>query len=201
MSQYSGPAYRRHALITVPLFRRAKILNNFDLILTCTDKLLARWRASPHQHIHRDIVQQSQNLLLEIFGLISFDYDLDTISGRTSSQNELSKALQDFMNACELVFFTPSIVGNIYTKLSRRHQRSKATIARYIHRMIDNEMAATPESRAERKRTCLIASFVASLQEDEDAESKKSEDEKKGKTYFVSICRSLWFVLHKKVHL
>ncbi|CAF2050461.1 unnamed protein product, partial [Rotaria magnacalcarata] len=173
-----GSAYRRHASITVPLFRRAKVIPNFDLIVDCTDKLLSNWRTSPSQHIHCDIVEQSQNLLLEIFGLISFDYDLETLSGRTSSQNELTKALHDFMSACELVFYSPSIVGVIYTKLSRQHRQAKTTIARYICQMIDNEMDATPESRAQRKRTCLIASLVASLQEDEAAESKKSEEEK-----------------------
>jgi hypothetical protein len=54
--------------------------------------------------------------------------------------------------------------------------------------MIDNEMAETQESIAQRKRTCLIASLVASLQENEEAEAKKSENEKKGKIYVIRVC-------------
>ncbi len=169
----------------MPLFRRAKIINNFDLIVDCTDKLVSHWRACPSHYIHCNIVQQCQKLLLQIFGLISFDYDLEAFSEDESNQNELTKALHDFMSACEVVFFSSPIVGTIYTKLSRRHQQAKAVIARYIHNMIDNEMTASRESIAERKRTCLIASFVASLQEDEEAEAKKSEDEKKGKSYLI----------------
>ncbi|CAF1278630.1 unnamed protein product [Adineta steineri] len=68
----------------------------------------------------------------------------------------------------------------MYTKLSRRHRRAKSIITRYIYQMIDNEMTASEESRAQRKRTCLIASLIASLQEDEEMEAKKSENEKKG---------------------
>jgi hypothetical protein len=171
----------------MPLFRRAKIINNFDLIVDCTDKLLSNWRARPSQHVHCDIVQQCQKLLIQIFGLISFDYDLEALDECDSNQNELMKALQDFMSVFELVFYSPPIVGTIYTKLSRPYQRAKAVIERYIYRMIDNEMAASQESRAQRKRTCLIASFVASLQEDEESEAKKSEDEKKGKSYLIRV--------------
>jgi len=43
----------------MPLFRRAKIISNFDLIIDSTDKLLDKWRAQPKDQIHTDIVQQS----------------------------------------------------------------------------------------------------------------------------------------------
>ncbi|CAF4152723.1 unnamed protein product, partial [Adineta steineri] len=176
----TGSKHKRHAAIAMPLFRRARIIDNFDLIIDCTDKLLSNWRISSSQHIHCDIVAQCQNLLLQIFGLISFDYDLEALDQDDPSKNELTKALHDFMSACELVLVAPRILGVMYTKLSRRHRRAKSIITRYIHQMIDNEMTASEESRAQRKRTCLIASLIASLQEDEEMEAKKSENEKKG---------------------
>lgn len=165
----------------MPLFRRSRINNNFDLIMNCTDKLLSNWHAKSIEHIHRDIVQQCQNLLLEIFGLISFDYDLGTLDDHDSNRNELTHALQEFMNSMLLIFFSPKLIGSLYTKLSRRHQQAKATLERYIYQMIDNEMMETKEFRAERKRTCLVASLVDSLQDDEEAEAKKKEDEIRGK--------------------
>ncbi|CAM4797688.1 unnamed protein product [Rotaria magnacalcarata] len=168
----------------MPLFRRAKIINNFDLIVDCTDKLLSNWSAMPSHHVHCDIVRQCQNLLLEIFGLISFDYNLDTLNEYDSNKNELTRALHVFMSSCALVFYSPPIVGTLYTNLNYRHRQAKAIIERHIYQLMDNEMAQTREARAERKRTCLIASLVASLQEDEEAEAKKSEDEKTGKSYF-----------------
>ncbi|CAF1156928.1 unnamed protein product [Rotaria magnacalcarata] len=176
----TGSKHKRHAAIAMPLFRRAKIINNFDLIVDCTDKLLSNWSAMPSHHVHCDIVRQCQNLLLEIFGLISFDYNLDTLNEYDSNKNELTRALHVFMSSCALVFYSPPIVGTLYTNLNYRHRQAKAIIERHIYQLMDNEMAQTREARAERKRTCLIASLVASLQEDEEAEAKKSEDEKTG---------------------
>jgi hypothetical protein len=47
--------------------------------------------------------------------------------------------------------------------------------------MIEQELRETPQMRAERKRTSLIASLVESLQQDEKVEEKKSEETKKGR--------------------
>jgi hypothetical protein len=46
--------------------------------------------------------------------------------------------------------------------------------------MIEQELAESPESIAQRKRTCLIASLVASLQSDEKMEATKNDEERKG---------------------
>ena len=46
--------------------------------------------------------------------------------------------------------------------------------------MIEQELEETPQARFERKKTSLIASLVASLQEDEKIEASKSDEEKKG---------------------
>ncbi|CAF1364170.1 unnamed protein product [Adineta steineri] len=54
----TGSKHKRHAAIAMPLFRRARIIDNFDLIVDCTDKLLSNWRISSSQHIHCDIVAQ-----------------------------------------------------------------------------------------------------------------------------------------------
>ena len=79
-------------------------------------------------------------------------------------------------------YLHPRIVGAIYTKLSHRYRRAKAVIARYIYQMIDNEMGASKESIAQRKRTCLIASLIASLQKDEEVKAKKVKMRKKVKS-------------------
>ncbi|CAF4391295.1 unnamed protein product, partial [Adineta steineri] len=73
-----GAKYKRHASLTLPLFRRGKINKNFDLIVSCTDKfMLDQWRSASDGSIHRDIVQQCQRLLLAIFGYMGFNYDLE----------------------------------------------------------------------------------------------------------------------------
>ena len=56
---FPGAKYKRHASLTLPLFRRGKINKNFDLIVNCTDKfMLDQWRSMSDDHVHRDIVQQ-----------------------------------------------------------------------------------------------------------------------------------------------
>ncbi|CAF4089072.1 unnamed protein product [Rotaria sp. Silwood2] len=121
-----GTRFKRHATITLPLFRRGKITNNFDLIVDCTDKLLANWRASPNKHVHCDVVRQSQNLMLQIFGLIGFDYDLEMLDEHDSNQNELGRALFDLLKAAEFIIFAPTFMGKLYTTFSGRHRKAQA---------------------------------------------------------------------------
>ncbi|CAF1155310.1 unnamed protein product [Rotaria sordida] len=170
--------FKRHASIVMPLFRHGKILSNFDLIINCTDELLNNWRSSSSDQIHCDILQQSQNLLLEIFGFIGFDYDFDALGG--TENNELAQALRNYLGMVEIGSYLPNFLFRAYMKFSPKYQRIQTTIKRYLYRMMEQELTETPESRAQRKKTSLIASLVASLQTDEQAEERKSEEEKKG---------------------
>ncbi|CAF1200475.1 unnamed protein product [Rotaria sordida] len=173
-----GAKFKRHASIVMPLFRHGKILSNFDLIINYTDEILNNWRSSSSDHIHCDILQQCQNLILEIFGFIGFDYDFDTLSG--IKNNELVQALKTYIGMVEIGSYLPNFLLRAYMKLSPKYRRIQTTIKRYLYRMIEQEFNETLESRAQRKKTSLIASLVASLQTDEQAEERKSEEEKKG---------------------
>jgi hypothetical protein len=178
LSLFLGAKYKRHAALTIPLFRRGRIISNLDVIVDCTDKLLANWRTTPSQHVHRDIIQQSENLMLAILGWIAFDYDLETLDGDRT--NELTEALKSFLSIFEIVSYMPRALNIVYLKLSRRHQQAKDTVERYFNRMIDMELNQSEEWRIQRKRTSLIASLVTSLQEDTEIEAKTSEEGKKG---------------------
>ena len=170
----------------MPLFRRNKVISNINIIIDGTDKLLDRWRTKPFGHVHTDLVEQCQNLLLEIFGLIAFDYDLEALDGNKSeNKNELTKALKDIMNTFRIIIYTPSIVSITYLKWSPQYRRARATVERYLHNMVEQELSETPDSRAQRKKTSLIASLVSSLQTDEKTEAGKKEEERKGKTSSV----------------
>lgn len=65
-------------------------------------------------------------------------------------------------------------------KLSRRLQKSRAIVDKYLNQITENELQKSPHSRIERKRTSLIASLVSSLQEDEKIETIKTEEDQKG---------------------
>ncbi|CAF1425920.1 unnamed protein product [Rotaria sordida] len=188
-----GTKFKRHASITMPLFRHGKIVSNFDLIIDCTDELLNNWRSSSSDHIHCDIVQQCQNLLLEIFGFIGFDYDFGTLRG--TDNNELAQALKYYIGTLEFGSYLPSFLFGAYLKLSPKCRQTHATIKRHLYRMIEQELTETPESRAQRKKTSLIASLIASLQTDEQAEERKSEEEKKGLTRREILGEMLMFLI------
>ncbi|CAF3865447.1 unnamed protein product [Rotaria sordida] len=176
--------FKRHGAVTMPLFRRSKIISNINLIIDATDKFLDRWRARSSEQVHTDIIEQCQNLLLEIFGLIAFDYDLEIFDGNDSrNKNEMAKALLDIMSTFKMAIYAPIFVSVIYMKLSRQYKQAKATVERYLNKIVEQELAESPELREQRKKTSLIASLISSLQTDEADEARKKEEDRKGKVY------------------
>ena len=181
---FVGAKFKRHAAVILPLFRRAKIISNFDVIVDCVDKLLDNWHEKPRDYIHTDIIPHTQNLVLQIFGMIAFDYDLQTLdySQTRKESNQLTKALNDMLSVLDVIYYTPKTFAKIYLKLNLRYQRARQIIEKHLNRMIEQELSETPESRAERKRTSLIASLVHSLQNNEKAEAMKNEEDRRGKS-------------------
>ena len=180
--KFLGAEYHRHSSIVKPLFRRNKVNAYYDTIIDCTDKLLNRWRNynNDTKQIHLNMIEQCQQLLLAIFGYVAFDYDLQTLDDEYNSQtNELTQAFHIHLGAASTVLQFPTIVGRIYL-FNPVYRRARSIIDRYLDQMIAQELRETPEARAERKRTSLIASLVDSLQKDEKLEEKKPEEEKKG---------------------
>ncbi|CAF1281948.1 unnamed protein product [Rotaria sordida] len=180
--------FKRHGAVTMPLFRRSKIISNINLIIDATDRLLDRWRARSSEQVHTDIIEQCQNLLLEIFGLIAFDYDLEIFDGNDSrNKNEMAKALLDIMSTFKMAIYAPIFVSVIYMKLSRQYKQAKATVERYLNKIVEQELAESPELREQRKKTSLIASLISSLQTDEADEARKKEEDRKGKVYLCKF--------------
>ena len=104
-----GATYKRHTSITIPIFRRGKLTPNLPVIIDCTDKLLARWRAYSPSQVHVNINEQCHGLLLAIFGLIAFDYDLQTLDDENSAdENELAVALRDFLSTFQMTLQLPN---------------------------------------------------------------------------------------------
>ena len=116
---------------------------------------------------------------MAVFGFIAFDYDLQTLD---DNQNELTEAFYSLLNTMQTIFQLPMFFARMFLFFNLKVRRARAVIDQYLERMIEHELNATADMRAERKRTSLIASLVTSLQEDEKSEVNKSEEEKKGKT-------------------
>jgi hypothetical protein len=180
-------------------------VNNLDLIIDCTDKLLDQWRSTTDRdpnHIHVNIVDQCQNLSLAIFGFIGFDYDLQTLAGTSvTKNNKLRKALSDFLKIFLFTIPIPTLISRMYLKICPQYRQTMITISDYLKQIIEQEQRKTSEEITERKRTSLIASLVDSLQEDEKAEAMKPEQEKKGKYFSVIEWKSLNHFVFVKVYL
>ncbi len=128
-----------------------------------------------------NLIEQSQQLLLAIFGYVAFDYDLQTLDDEyNTNKNELTHALHIHLDAILICIQLPRILARIYLLLNIKYRQSRSIIERYLQQMIEQELRETPQIRAERKRTSLIASLIDSLQQDEQFEAKKSEETKKG---------------------
>ena len=157
----------------MPLFRRSKIVSNFDLIIDCTDKLLARWRRAQSKSIQAHIVDHCQDLLLGIFGWIGFNYDLEMLDDENNpTNNELTRALRDIVNSIMPILCLPRIAAKIYVSLSYRQRRARQVIERHIYKIIEHEQTVNSETVERRKHTSLIASLVASL--------RKNDEDKRG---------------------
>ncbi len=160
-------------------------MNNLDLIIDCTDKLLHQWRSTTDNdpnHIHLNIVDQCQNLSLAIFGFLGFNYDLQTLEeSNIDKTNKLTQALNDFLAIFIQTTRLPNSITELYLKFSSRYRHVRQIIEQCLNQIIEQEQRKTPEQIAEQKRTSLIASLAISLQQDEKAEAAKPEQEKKGK--------------------
>ena len=150
-----GAKYKRHSSLTVPLLRRTKIVSNLDLIVAGTDRLLTKWRHSPFEFIHTEIIENCENLILDIFGSIAFDFDLKKLE--SSSTHEFPQALHDFLSTYKIITYLPKVMTKLCLRLYPRHQRAKKTIEKYLYQAIDQELAYSQDSIGQRKKICFIA--------------------------------------------
>lgn len=173
----------------MPLFRRAKIIPQLDTIVNCTDKLLHNWRLQFNGEIHTNILDQCQKLLLNLFGLIAFDYELHTFDENTDPTSEqVKKALMGMLSAFRILIYSPRWIAMAYTKLSPSYRRSQKFLKYFVNQIVKQELSNESSLISERKKTCLIASLVAALQKDENVEAMKAEEDKKGTWKdFISI--------------
>jgi len=142
---------------------------------------LSRWRSYSPVEVHENIESQCHELLLSIFGFIAFDYDLQTLDDdKLAGRNELAVALQDFLGAFQKTLQMPNFIAKIFLKTNEKYKRAKGIIERYLYDMMEQELNQSRDVTEQRKRNCLIASLVGSLQENEQAEAEKNDEDKKG---------------------
>lgn len=182
-SNILGEKYKRHAALTLPLFRRAKLISNLEIINDCTDKLLDQWRSKSEEpnYLHEDIPRQCQNLLFAIFGYVAFDYDLHTLDdGADKEGTRLTQALRTFLDTYVKAFRVPMFVVQLYLMFSPHYRQALSTIHNHLNEIIDAELSKTQQEIAERKRTSLIASLINSIETTDQNNFEMNKTDRKG---------------------
>lgn len=133
------------------------------------------WRTFEKDHVHQDVLDQTQNLLLRLISYIAFDFDSES-----QYEHDISPALKDFVAIFTKTLFMPSMIAQFYLKYSNRYQQCLSTIHTYLNRIIDEEVDESQHTTQQRKRISLIGSLVHSLEKNSEKESKKTEAEKEG---------------------
>jgi hypothetical protein len=71
------------------------------------------------------MVKQTQQLLIDIFGFIGFDYDLHTLDNENDNcTNELARAPHIYINTTVIFTQLPEVMGRIYLYFNLEYQRA-----------------------------------------------------------------------------
>lgn len=162
-----GDDWKRHARFILPMLKRAKVLPYLDTVITCTDQFIEEILAKRNGQIHTDIIEQSQRLLLNIFALIAFDYDLQSTS--KVDDYDLRDAFNDFVriaNQFILMSGLPLWLGKLILKMNRKYQRAKSIMKHHIMNIINEEQKEQEQQIADNKRKNLVSSLVAAVTEE-----------------------------------
>jgi hypothetical protein len=129
------------------------------------------------------MVKQTQQLFIDIFGFIGFDYDLHALDNTDDNgTNEFARALHIYTSTSMIFAQLPEAMGRIYLFFNLEYRRARQIIDQHLNQMIERELKEIPMTRAKRKRTSFIASLVASLHETENVETANIEENKKGRS-------------------
>lgn len=129
-------------------------------------------------HVRLDMIECSEQLLLDIFGFIAFDFDLQNLAGESKAPgNDLSQALLTYLRTSAFFVQLPSMAGQIYMLLNFRYRRAQRIIEEYLSRMIARE---TSIARNDHMRATLIGSMVDSLTTDEHLEAMQDNADQHG---------------------
>ncbi|CAF0902462.1 unnamed protein product [Didymodactylos carnosus] len=203
-----GSKYKRHAKAIVPMLRKHRFKSQISIIVNYVDQLIHIWKdryENQDDAICTCILTDNQQLMLDTFTRLTFDYDLGNlkhlskIAKLNDSEDkikllELGPALSIWLDALRRVITNgmPSFVNDFLLKTDKKYQNALRTLennAENIIRKCQQEM--DPNKRP----VNLVASLVSSLQKDEALERRKPEKEQTGITKRELIGEVLGLIL------
>ena len=190
-----GPQFKRHAKVVLPMLKKHKFLTQISMMTNCVDQLIEIWKVryeNKHDTICTCIVTDNQLLLLDLFTLLTFDYNFGNLkylyesarslnNGKQHQPSNLSQALSIWLDGFKRIRSNgmPAVVNYYMLKFDKTYQKALKTLEDYAEKIIDK---CQQEIHADEKPNNLIASLVSSLQKDEKIERQKTEADKIGIT-------------------
>ncbi|CAF3694622.1 unnamed protein product [Rotaria sp. Silwood1] len=190
-----GPKYKRHAKVIMPMLKKHRFKSQISIIIDCADRLIHIWK---DRYENRDnaictcIVTDNQQLMLDTFSLLTFDYDLGNLKYLSENANrcnaetktepsEMSIAISIWLNALKRVTINgmPTFVNNYLLKIDRQYQHALRILENYVENIVQK---CQKEMDPNAKPVNLVASLVSLLQKDEAFEKRKPEKEQIGIT-------------------
>ncbi|CAF1442704.1 unnamed protein product [Didymodactylos carnosus] len=163
-----GPKYKRHAKAVLPMLRKNKFLSQISIMTNYVDQLIEIWKEryeNKDEIIATCIIDDNQQLLLDVFTRLTFDYDFGNLkrlleSARQSNSAEIvgtsnfTAALITWLDAFKRVGTNgmPFLVNYYLLKFDKKYQNALKVLE------------------------------ISSLQQDESVEKFKSEEDQTGIT-------------------
>ena len=156
-----GLKWKRHVRVMLPVFKRAKVIQHLDTMTDCADRFIDQCLA-PDQ-VHTDLVQSCQTVTMNIFGLIAFDYDLD------SQVNSKSRTVfRDFISYVVFLImmaWLPRWLNKLYLKVNWNYQHTNRFLRQLMTKIVEQEENNQAGKENDDRPKNLIASLVSSLNE------------------------------------
>ena len=165
----TGPKWKRHIRVMLPMFKKAKVIHHLDTIVECTDRLIEKHFRDGD--IHRDLLTQCRSLTMNIIGWIGFDYDFDR-----DLDSSLKNAFQTFTSQATLLMVIPWMPRwsiRLYLKMNWKYQHAHRLIRQLTEKIVEQEQENRVTNENERPKN-LIASLVSSLNEQANDEQISS---------------------------
>ena len=162
-----GEAWKRHARLMVPVFRRSKILIHFDTIIDCIDHFINENFVNKKEKIHKDLVEKCQHVLLRIIARIAFNYDFLTLP--TIENENVQKSFNDMIHCASqfaLMTAIPLWIAKLILKFNLKFQKSLKQMKYYVMIIINQQLKRQNKNLNEKKS--LINSLIESSQNDSD---------------------------------
>ena len=166
-----GDKWKRHARIMLPVFRKGQIICHIDTISSTIDHFIEKNILNENNKIHKNLVKQSQDLLLRVISRIAFNYDFGNLS-KIEGEN-VHNAFSSMVKCAskfDLMIIIPLWVSKLVLFFNFKFQNSLKIMKHYVTIIINDQLKRQENETNifDNKKKSLINSLIESSQSEKD---------------------------------